>query len=163
MADSEEINEFGKVPDCQKVADRLLQSAADAKPMNAASFDATTPIGGKMLVQATLLPCIPLKEMINKTIHLSHWMAHVAGTTDDQGEFDEFTRIVLFDDKGVAYQCAARGILKSLAVFCFARNSLAFDPPIKCEVKLQDLKGGKQWLSLIPDLTSIGANSVKRK
>lgn len=151
------------MPENQRVANRLLQSAADSKPMNAASFDSTTPVGGRMLVQATLMPCIPLKEMINKSINLVHWFAHVAGTTDDQGEFDEFTRIVLFDADGKAYQCAARGILKSLAVFSFARGSLAFDPPIKCEVKLQDLKGGKQWLSLIPDLESIGAKPIKRK
>lgn len=163
MANESDNTDVVAMPENQRIANRLLQSAADARPMNAASFDSTTPVGGRMLVQATLMPCVPLKEMINKSINLVHWFAHVAGTTDEQGEFDEFTRIVLFDDKGTAYQCAARGVLKSLAVFSFARGSLVFDPPIKCEVKLADLKGGKQWLSLIPDLESIGARPVKRK
>ena len=115
-----------------------------------------------MIVKATLLPCVPLKEMIGKQLEITDWYCHVAGSTDESGEFDEFTRIVLFDKGGQAYQCAARGVLKSLAVFAYARSSLHFDPPLKCEVKLLQLKGAKQWLTLIPDMDSIVAKPKKR-
>jgi hypothetical protein len=101
--------------------------------------------------------------MIGKQIEITDWYCHVAGSTDEQGEFDEFTRIVLFTKDGTAYQCAARGVLKSLAVFAYARNSLHFDPPLKCEVKLLQLKGAKQWLTLIPDMDSIVAKPKKRQ
>jgi len=162
MAEEQAIIPYDDPQRPQKIAGGLLQCAADAKPFQASSFDPSTPEGGIMLVKATLMPCIPLKEMIGKHIDVAHFYAHVAGTVDSDGEFDEFTRIVLFDGSGQAYQCAARGVAKSLAVLAYARGSLHFNPPIKCEVKLLQLKGTKQWLTLIPDLDSLGAKARKR-
>lgn len=163
MADSEAITEVIRKPEWQLQADAMMRSAADAKPMNLASFDPATPQGGKMMVQATLMECIPLKDRIGMDLFITDFFCHIAGSTDEDGEFDEFTRIVLFDTDGAVYQCAARGVLKSLAVMAYVRNSLHFDPPIMCKIKLLQLQGKKQWLTLIPDLESIGAKPVKHK
>jgi len=134
MSTSEDLSEAIAIREVATVAGELMKSCGDAKPMQASSFDPSTKDGAIMIVKATLLPCVPLKEMIGKQLEITDWYCHVAGSTDESGEFDEFTRIVLFDKGGQAYQCAARGVLKSLAVFAYARSSLHYDPPLKCEV-----------------------------
>lgn len=133
----------------------LLHTAATGNRITLSSFKTDNPAGARMLVQATLLPCEPLADVGTRELLLTDWYAHDAGRADEQGEYEEWTRIVLFTADGKVYSCGSRGVAKSLAVFSIARNSLHFDPPIKCVAKRQQLAGGKQWLSLIPDIDTL--------
>ena len=148
-------------PNPQQIASIAMQASATNRQVNVSSFDVTSDRGRIMLVKATLMDCKPLKDLVNLDINITDYYIHPASSEETNGEIEEFNRVVVFDDKGEAYQCAARGVIKSLAVLTYARGSLPFDPPIKCTVKLKDIGGAKQWLTLIPDLHSLSPE-VKR-
>lgn len=134
---------------------RLLHASNTGQGITLSSFKVDDPAGSRMLVQATLMPVESIDKALNTVISLVDWYAHDAGRAGDNGEYEGWTRIVLFTADGKTYSCGSRGIAKALAVFSIARKSLHFDPPIKCKVEKQTLAGGKSWLTLIPDLDTL--------
>lgn len=163
MSANNALKEFVQREDVDMIGRSLMEVATKATPCLVSSFDPSTPYGRDKLVKATLLDCVPLKEVINKKLNITDFYVHDVAAVNDNGEVDEFSRIVIFDADGTTYQCAARGVAKSLAVLVFTRMAIPFDPPIAVEVKLKSLSDGRQWLTLIPDLASIGAIEHKKK
>lgn len=127
-----------------------------------ATFDPKTPEGARLLVQATLMELPALIAMVGKEIHVSHIYSNPAETINDDGEVETWRRIVLLDGRGLAWKCASAGIGKSIGIMALCRGNPPWIPPIKCTVQLQQLKGGKNWLQLIPDPDSLSCLSPKR-
>lgn len=120
-----------------------------------ASFDPSTEEGAEMLVKASLGEVPNIKEIAGQQINLTHFYAHGAAKTHDNGEVDEWTRIVLFDDKGRAFSAGSMGVAKSLAILMQVRKSAKFDPPVLVTVKMKSLGGNRLWIELIPDMNSL--------
>lgn len=148
-------------PDPTAGAVTLFSISRNGTPATLSSFDPTTPAGARLLVQATLLECLQLGEHGNRELHIVDWYAHEAGRTKEDGEFDEWTRVVLFTADGKVYSCGSRGVAKSLAIFAVARNALHFDPPVKCTVQVKKLANAKNWITLVPDLDSLCPSPAK--
>lgn len=138
-------------------AGSLMQVATSGHKCQMSSFDPSSTEGAIMLVKATLMDATPLRDMIGKTIAVTDFYVHDAGREGKDGELDEWSRIVIFDDKGNAYSCGSRGVAKSLGVMCFARRQTQFRPPIRCEVKLKTFPNGHNWLTLTPNLDDLPA------
>lgn len=119
------------------------------------SFDPTTTEGAGMLVAATLGEPEKLGKMAGETIGIVHFYACDASKQKQDGEVDEWTRIVLFTDDGKCYSCGSRGVAKSLAVLLRIRGNMPWNPPVKCKVRVDALPGPKLWITLFPDMGTL--------
>lgn len=140
------------IPAVGSIADLTMQSGGKEY----ASFDVTTDEGARMYLRATMMPLPSIKSKVKEVIDLVHIFAHnVTSQPDEQGEVKEFQRTVIFDDKGQGYDCGSIGVAKSIGIISRIRGMPPFDPPVKVTVTLQELDGKKQWLTLVPDITSL--------
>lgn len=115
------------------------------------TFDPQTPEGAKLFLEATLGEPINIKEAANLDLDICHFYVNKVSKTNDEGEVDEWGRIVLFTEDGKAYSCGSRGVAKSLYVFSRMRPILPWHPPIRVKVKIRNLSNQKQWIVLDPD------------
>lgn len=128
------------------------------------SFDPKTPEGAIKLVQATLKE-VPLLETINgQYIDLVDWMCHPAQKIDPKSqEVKEFSRIVVWNNKGEAYSCGSQGVDKSIAVLELTRGKAPWAPPMRVKVWSRRLGNGNNWLTLDPDIDSLTSILKPRK
>ena len=115
------------------------------------SFDPSTPEGNRYFLMATLGEPLKLGEHCNIPIELVHFYAGDASRAKDDGEVDEWVRIVLFTADGKAYSCGSQGVAKSLYVFARSRPILPWNPPIKCTPRTLKTGNGKNWMILYPN------------
>lgn len=149
----EESREIASIP-----ATNFDLSAAGRNGQVKMSFNPQTPEGAVKLVKATLKECPKLETKAKEKLHLTDWMSHPAqkeGKT--AGEVQEFTRIVLFDVDGTAYECASMGVDKSIAVLELTRGKAPWKPPLVVTVQVRRLGNGNNWMILDPDIDSLSA------
>lgn len=123
------------------------------------SFDPTTKEGAEMLVKATLTELPSLASKVKEHVSITNIFAHPAESIDDKtGEVQTFTRVVVFDESGEAYDCGSSGVLKSLEIVRIIRGNPPWNPGVKCLVRIEQTGGKRQWMTLVPDVASITTN-----
>lgn len=89
-----------------------------------------------------------LSDCINMTIKAKDLYIEVVNCTNEQtGETTACPRIVLIDDKGVAYQCVSVGIYSALKKVIQVFGAPTWEKPIPLMVK-QVTKGDRKMLTL---------------
>ena len=132
-----------------------------SRTMSYTSMVANTDAEKKALFNIINSDCPRLSSMIGKTINAKHVYIETVEISkkdqngvefvDPEGEpiLTKQPRILIIDDKGVAYQCVSKGILGSLKkIFQFFGEPTVWEKPIKLEVKQID-KGNKRVLTLL--------------
>lgn len=127
------------------------------------SFDPTTDEGAMLLFKATLHKAKSIKENANRTLTVCNVLTHGASSEKDGGEVQEWKRTVIIDEKGEAWDCGSMGVDKTLSIIKLAFGPPPYKPGIDCEIRLEDMGGGKQWLSLLPVESSVKAFLAARK
>lgn len=150
-----DTNSNREVANVQPTSQALASFVQDGKKGEWFSFDPRTREGGELLIKATLLEQKPMLEMTGETIAVSNFYANDVESVKDDGSVEEFTRIVIFDDKGNAFSCGSAGVRKSLAVMLSVRGNMPWNPPVRCKIKLRSLEKGKQFMTLEPEIDSL--------
>lgn len=82
------------------------------------SFIPETPEAQAALFEALTTPTHESDEMINQVINLKNIVAVPAEKTDKDGKTDDFTRIILIDDKGESTSFGSKGMLTAVQNLC---------------------------------------------
>lgn len=163
MAD-EKAEEKQELAVANPFAGQMMERIAGRGDKPAMTFDPTTREGAIKFLQAKLKELPSLKSQINKTLYITDIFTHdVSRAGSEPGEIEEWQRTVVYDKDGNAYTCGSEGVWDSLCAFMAVRPRFPWSPPIKCEVKIRELPGGKTWMYLDPDLDSILANTKTPK
>lgn len=136
-------------------ADRFNELIRTGKPGEFMSYDATLPEYAIMHIEATLGKPKDLSELTNMEIAVSNFLLSDASRETENGQIEEWKRIVIFDDKNVPYSCGSKGIAKSLAVLFPIRGPMPWNPPLLCKVKVEKLSGTRIWMTLQPDMPKL--------
>lgn len=109
------------------------------------SFTATTPADKKKIFQWSTNPDKALSEVIGETLNVVHVIAE--DVESPNSETGILRRIILIDDKGVAYACAAKGINNAIKrLFAAAGMPDTWEKPQKLKIR-QITKGLNQILT----------------
>jgi len=118
------------------------------------------PSPGQQMQVATTLPgretlihmndTLDATELKNKPAKIQHVIVHAATIVDEGGIESPVRRVVLVDDKGVAYACVSEGVLSSLQQLAAVFGAPPWDPGIKLRLIEKNTRRGFRVYRLIP-------------
>lgn len=128
----------------------LAMFGGDEQPVYC-SFDLNTPEGKALYFRAAQGDPTKVFEVSGQVIDLVHVYASYAEKNGKaEGEVIPLTRIVLVDAKGDMFGCFSKGIKKSIRQLVGVYGLPPFKPPVRVKVKLSQVGGGKNFLTLEP-------------
>lgn len=112
------------------------------------SFNAETEEDKAKLYNLMNNPDKRVGDCINKVINVKDIFCEVVNCVNKQtGEVEKAPRVVLIDDKGVAYQCVSTGIFSAVKKLFGVFGVPTWETPLPLEV-FQITKGERKILSL---------------
>ena len=151
---NEPINEVAVVGQNTGVANKFADMGFDisvdmtSAQLAFSSLQATNDEEKAKLFNAINNPEKRLADCINMTIKAKDLFVEVVNCTNEEtGEVTACPRIVIIDDKGVAYQAVSLGIYSALKKVIQIFGAPTWDKPIALEVK-QVTKGTRKMLTL---------------
>lgn len=129
-----------------------------------ASWDLKTPAGKALLFKVAQEADGDLSEHTNISLRIEHLYAAPAEKLDAvTGELIQLVRIVLVTTDGKSYGCFSLGVRKAISLISKCYGPPPWQGGLAVMVKLQKLKNGHNWLTLLPVEIPIGAEPAGRK
>ena len=129
--------------------DNKLAGISGERAMFHSSFDRTTP-EGKIQTYDAMSNAVPVADHLGETINFVHFAAMVVEIADDKtGELNEAIRVILIDDKGVAYAAVSDGLLRSLQnIVSIFGDPSTWDAPLPIQVVEERGRSGFRYMTV---------------